>query len=221
MKNMNAHSGGSVENGVSIGAFCVESIRHDAGLRATSGVLRATALAVTGDARIAGQRIVDAAQEKAEAILLHARQQAQEAVSAAEQQSLRQARVLLDAVAQLQENFLERGQDIVVDLAQALFDRLVLDMTPRERIEAALKRILCEAPSKLVGPLLRVHPDDIEQLPAVEWDVKADAGLAPGTCRLEAASGEWCVDFSAAVASLKAVFDEPAGEGVADARADV
>lgn len=186
--------------------FCVDTITLDKSLRANHGVLRVKALAVTADARIAAQRIMENAREEAAALLKEAREEAAQLTGQAEEQTLQRADELLEALANANETFLARAQDMIIGLGQGLFDRLVMETTPREKIEAALKRVQTEAPPKLVSALLRVHPDDMELLPQIDWDTKADASLTPGTCRLEASDGEWCANFTAAVAALNAAF---------------
>lgn len=197
--------------------FCVEILAPEACLRADHGVLRDAALRVTADAGAAADQILDgarteaqamlqAARSEAEAMLHAARTEARQAVQAAEQQTLERARQLIQMLQTTHDAFLASAEATVLDLAQGLFDRLVIDLTPRQRIAATYQRVLQEAPRRLVSPLLRVHPDDVDLLPATEWDVKSDPTLARGTCRLEAASGEWCVDFDAAVIALKAAL---------------
>jgi flagellar biosynthesis/type III secretory pathway protein FliH len=193
-------------------AFCVETITPETSLRAEYGVLRVKALAITSDARLAADRIVEQARAEAENLLQQARDEARVLMQEAEQEVLQRADQLLRSLEETNETFLLRAQDTIVDLAQGLFDRLVLEATPREQIEAALKRVMREAPPKLVNPVLRVHPDDAGLLPAVEWEVKPDASLSRGVCRLEASSGEWCADFNAAVAALTAAFTQAVEE---------
>lgn len=198
-------------------AFCVDILAPAACLRADHGVLRDAALRVTADAGVAAEQILDgarteaqamldAARSEAEAMLQAARTEARQAVQTAEQQTLERATQLIRMLQTTHDTFLASAEATVLDLAQGLFDRLVIDLTPRQRIAATYQRVLLEAPRRLVSPLLRVHPDDVDQLPATEWDVKSDPTLARGTCLLEAASGEWCVDFDAAVVALKAAL---------------
>lgn len=192
--------------------FCVDTITLEANLRAEHGVLRVASLAVTSDARLAADMILQQARNEAEIVLQQARDDAQRLTQEAEKQTLQRADQLLQALEQANATFLLRAQDTIMELAQGLFDRLVMATTPREQIEAALKRVLREAPTKLVNPTLRVHPDDAGLLPAVEWEVKPDPSLSRGVCRLEASAGEWCADFSAAVAALKSAFAHAAEE---------
>lgn len=197
--------------------FCVDMITPEASLRAEHGILRAEALAVTGDARLAADRIVQQARADADNILEEAKADAERLTQETQRQTLQRADQLLKALERANETFLLRAQDTIVNLAQSLFDQLVVAATPREKVEAALRRVLREAPTKLVNPMLRVHPDDAEFIPAVEWEIKPDPSLSPGVCRLEAAGGEWCADFSAAVAALKAAFAHAVEEPVASA----
>ncbi|MFC7516072.1 FliH/SctL family protein [Herbaspirillum sp. GCM10030257] len=187
-------------------AFCLDTITQDDSLRPDHGVLRIAARAVTADARQAAQRIREAAEADAQTLLQTARVEADRLAQEAEIQTLQRADALIKTLEQTNARFLQQAEDIIIELAKGLFDRLVLEATPREKLEAALKRILQEAPPKLVNPMLRVHPDDAELLPKVEWEVKVDASLMPGSCRLEAASGEWCADFGAAIAALTSAF---------------
>jgi flagellar biosynthesis/type III secretory pathway protein FliH len=186
--------------------FCVDSITPEANLRAEHGILRAGALAVTSDARVAANQIVQQARAEADKVMEEARAEAQRLAKGAEQDALQRADQLLRALERANETFLLRAQDTIISIAQRLFDQLVVASSPREQIEAALRRVMREAPSKLVNPLLRVHPEDAALIPAIEWEIKPDASLSRGVCRLEAAGGEWCADFSASVAALNAAF---------------
>jgi flagellar biosynthesis/type III secretory pathway protein FliH len=190
--------------------FCVEKITADERLRAADGILRAQALTVTSDARVLGERIVQEARAEADNIMSQARARARQREQAAEANVLQRAAELLAGLEEANATVADRVADMVVDLVLGLFDRLLMQATPRKRIEASLKRLLREAPPRLIDPVLRVHPDDADLLPEVEWDVKRDASLARGACRLEAISGEWYADFDAAVASLRdAIYDVP------------
>jgi flagellar biosynthesis/type III secretory pathway protein FliH len=186
--------------------FCVEKIAVDERLRAAGGIVRGQALLVTADASVLAERIVEEARAEADGIVSQARAQAQHMEQAAEADVLKRAAALLKALDQANATVAERAQDMVIDLALNLFDRLVMQTTPRKRIESSLARILREAPPRLIEPVLKVNPDDSELLPEVDWDVKRDASLARGACRLEAANGEWHADFDAAVESLRSAF---------------
>lgn len=197
--------------------FCTAEIKPDASLRPAHGVMRSEAMAVTADARAASGRIIAQARREAAAIVEAGREQAeaarreaQEAARAltrdAERETLRRGAELLDALERANGELFKGAQATVVDLAQALFDRLVGDMTPRKRIEAALRRLRQELPRKLISPALYIHPDDAALLPEMEWEVCHDASMARGSCRLEANSGEWRVDFDAAVEALREAF---------------
>jgi flagellar biosynthesis/type III secretory pathway protein FliH len=187
-------------------AFCIDTITPDASLRARDGVLRAASLAITTDAHVAAERILDAARSEADALLQQVQADATRRAQRSERQTLERGAQLLKVLGQANATFLERAQETIIDLAQGLFDRLVMEATPREKLEAALRRVLHEAPPKLVDPILRVHPDDFELVSGVEWEVKADPSITPGACRLEASDGEWYASFNASVEALKAAF---------------
>lgn len=186
--------------------FCVETLQLDPQLRAQDGVLRASAVAVTSDARIAAERILERARAEADALVQKAQGEARQVVEEAEKNTLQRANTLLQMLEDANASVPARSQDIVISLVQSMFDRLVAEMTPQERIAAMLKRVLSEAPSKPASPMLRLHPDDVKLLPEVEWEIKADASLPSGTCLLETAVGEWRADFSAAVSALKSAL---------------
>jgi flagellar biosynthesis/type III secretory pathway protein FliH len=186
--------------------FCVEKIAADEHLRAADGILRAQALTVTADARALGERIVQQARAEADNITSQGRARARQRERAAEADVLRRAAELLAGLQEANATVADRVADTVVDLVLNLFDRLLMQATPRKRVEASLRRLLREAPPRLIDPVLRVHPDDADLLPEVEWEVKHDTSLPRGACRLEAISGEWYADFDVAVASLREAF---------------
>ncbi len=216
--------------------FCVDTIAGNPHLRTPHGILRTAALTLTADARRAARLLVrdahaeagvlienahrdaDAilaeARAEAERIVADAQELAQQLTAAEHQRVIAQAAELLRSLEQTNDAILERAEDIIVGLAQTLYDRLVMNTTARERIDASFRRVLQEAPPKLVDALLRVHPEDAALLPEVDWPVKADAALAPGACRLEASNGQWCANFDAAVQAVKAAF----AQAVEDAR---
>lgn len=197
--------------------FCVETITPEKKLRPQHGVLHLSSLSITSDARLAAEQIVQEARNEAEMILQSARNEAQQKIEEQQQQTLKQADALLQALESAYGSFLEGAQDIVLDLIQALFDRLLAEMPPRERMVAMLARLASEVPSKPVNAVLRVHPEDGDSLPDVEWEVKHDAAVPRGTCRLDASNGEWSVDFNAAVSALKlALMGAKEGTPVAD-----
>lgn len=188
----------------------MDTVHREPGLLAEYGVLRAPVLAATADASLLAGRMLAAARAEADALLLQAQVAAGEAVLAAEQASLRRAARLLQALEQAQAGLLLGVEDLVVALAQGLFERLVLELTPRARIAASLRRICQEAPPGLVAAVLRVHPDDLADLPALGWTVQPDPELSPGSCRLEVGNGAWQAGFEAAVAALSAAFVQAA-----------
>lgn len=182
--------------------FCIDTLSLPANLRTADGVLRLPALQITADAEVAAGQLLAQARAQAERLLEEAHRSAEAQVHAAEERTLLRARVLLQSLEQTHAAVLQRAQDLVIELAQRVFERLAAEMTPRARIESMLKRLQLEAPPRLVTPLLHVHPQDFDLLPALEWEVKLDPALTPGACRLEASSGEWCADFSAALSAL-------------------
>ncbi|HEY8608114.1 MAG TPA: HrpE/YscL family type III secretion apparatus protein [Noviherbaspirillum sp.] len=187
-------------------SFLVDEIATDAQLRLENGILRCRDLQLTTDARVVAQRIRQQAQEDAEAIRRTAQDEAQRCVREAEQEVMRKAADLLLQLEQTHARLIGRAQEIVVDLVKQTFDHVVLKSTPRAQIEAALRRVLREAPPRLVHAVLHVHPDAVGLLPELEWEVKPDESLPRGACRLEAANGEWRADFAAAAEAVKAAF---------------
>ncbi len=190
--------------------FCVAKIDPGALLRAPHGVLRAGALRLTQDAGAAAAAILADAGREAARITQQARAGADAAVAAAERQTLARAGLLLDALRRQQDALLEGAQELVADLALALFDRLVGELSPRERMAANCRRLMQETPRQLTGAVLFVHPEDSAAgaplAAELGWDCKADPALAAGRCRLEASAGEWCADLAAGAAELRAAF---------------
>lgn len=186
--------------------FSVEKIVADERLRPADGILRAGELKVITDARVLAGNIVQEARDKAEEILSQANVQARELEQAAQAQVFERSSELLAGLEEAGATVADRVADTVVDLVMSLLDKLLLQATPRKRIEASLKRLQREAPSKLMDAVLCVHPEDAALLPEMEWEVKRDDTLARGACRLETASGEWHADFEAAVTSLRSAF---------------
>ena len=187
-------------------SFCVDTVAVPNALRAQHGILRSAALQVTSDAEAAARKIIEAAHAEARNVLTQAHREAESVVNGAERQVFERAQELLQSLQNEQDIFLERGKDIILDLASTVFERLVAEMPQRERVEAALKRVTAEAPRRLINPVLRVHPTDVNSLPALEWDIKEDTTLAPGSCKLVAGNGEWYVNFDAALSSLREAF---------------
>ncbi|SFL98177.1 FliH/SctL family protein [Rugamonas rubra] len=197
--------------------FCVATLAPAADLAGRHGVWRGAALARCADAELVARGMLAAAHAEADAVARQARGAALAAEQAVERRTLQRAAELLQGLQGARAALLLRTEELVVDLARALFERLVLEATPRQRVEAALRRLLQEAPPKLAEALLYVHPDDAALLPALDWELRHDPALAPGTCRLEAASGEWRADFGAAVAALGSAL---AAAAVADPAVD-
>lgn len=195
--------------------FCVETIEHAPQLRPDHGVIRDAALRVTAEATLAAAQIRDQAVADAEELRQHARVEIDAARQAVEAQTLERAAQLIKCLEDQQQIFLEQAQATVVDLALALFERLVMDQTPRKRAETLLKRLQTEAPARLNNARLWIHPDDAALLPALDWELRPDDSMVRGTCRLEASSGDWCVDFPAAIDTIKASFSAAAGAALA------
>lgn len=183
--------------------FCTQKIEVDAGLRPDSGLLRLAALKVTADAHACAQRHLDAAHTTAAQIVQQAQQKADAITAEAEQRTIDALRDYQQAFDTQYASFMQRAQPLVVQLALGLFDQLVLSLSERERIDILANRLVREAPAKLSEAMLHLHPSDAAQLPDPEWPVKPDSGLTPGTAVLIASSGEWRMNFSVAVDTLK------------------
>ena len=183
--------------------FCVEKIAIDAGLRADQGLLRHATVQVTSDAASCAQRLLEEAHSKAHAIEQEAQQRADAIIIDAEQRTIEAMREYLNAFDTQYTSFMQRAQPLVIQLAMGLFDQLVLSLSDRERIAVLATRLAHEAPTKLSEAMLHLHPSDVAALPESEWPIKADSSLTPGTAVLIASSGEWRMDFSVAVDTLK------------------
>lgn len=183
--------------------FCVQAVSMPANLRPADGVLRTAALAATADAGKLVQDMLAQARHEAEQVRAAAQAQARQAVLHEQQETARQGSVLLETLERARDDMLARVEDLVADLAQEVVDRLLLELTPRERIAAMVRRVRQEAPAKLREAVLWVHPDDREHLPDSPWEVQVDAALTAGSCRLEAASGEWRAEFTLAAQALR------------------
>ena len=191
--------------------FCVAKITTESLLRADHGLWRADALTVTRDAHVAAEHILDCARREAEQLRLRAAGEALDAVRAAEQEALEHMTALLQQLEERHAQLLDGAQALAVDLTLALFERVLAETTPRERIAASCRRLLQEAPRTLAQPVLYLHPDDSALAPPeLAWERKLDATLARGACRLEAGGGEWRADFTAGAAALCAAFGSAA-----------
>lgn len=194
--------------------FYVDSIKTDARYRAsTHGILRAEEKATISHANMVAKDIVSEARAQAERMLEQAKADAEEKARHAEADVLQRAAVLLQKIEQKHNSMLDGAQELVIDLVNRLFDHLVMTSTPRERIEAGLRRLMREAPSRSIEAALHVHPDDVALLPDLKWDVKPDPTIAPGSCRLEAVSGEWQADFHAAAQAVADAFTRKSTDG--------
>lgn len=184
-------------------AFCVQKIDMNESLRSDRGLLRITALKVTADAHACAQTMLDAAHASADQIVQQVRQQSEAAAAENEQRTVDTFRGYQDAFDKQYASFMQRAQPLIIELALGLFDQLVLSLDDRERTEILAARLVREAPAKLDEALLHLHPSDVAHLPEPEWPVKADSSLTPGTAVLVASSGEWRMNFSVAVDTLK------------------
>lgn len=192
-------------------AFCVAQLAPAPALLAADGVLRAADLGTIADAQVLAARVAAAAEEERAALLATAAEEARQALAADQARVLAESAALLDGLRAAAGSLGERAEDIVTGLARQLFERLVLETTPEQRVAASYRRLLAEAPPKLVNAVLRLHPDELALAEGWEWPVKADPTLAPGACRLEADSGQWHADFGAAAAVLSKALGEPNG----------
>jgi flagellar biosynthesis/type III secretory pathway protein FliH len=184
-------------------SFCVQKIEMDDGLRPDYGLLKITALKVTADAHACAESLMDAARASADQIVQQARQQAEAVAAETEQRTLDTFRNYQASFDRQYAGFMQRAQPLIIELALGLFDQLVLSMNERERVAVLATRLAREAPAKLEEAMLHLHPSDVVHLPEPEWPVKPDANLTPGTAVLIASSGEWRMDFSVAVDTLK------------------
>ena len=191
--------------------FCVARLAPAPDLLAADGVLRAADMGATGDAHALAARIVANAEAERSAMLAATAEEARLALASAQAQVLAEGTALLDGLRAATDDVCKRAGDIVTDLALQLFERLVLETPPRERVAASYRRLLQEAPPKLVNAVLRLHPDELAYAEGWEWPVKADAALPPGACRLEADSGQWRADFGAAASALLDALSELKG----------
>lgn len=184
-------------------AFCIARLGADPRLLPVHGVLRGTAIERTADAELLAGQIVEQGRIEAQQLLATAREEALQAVHEAQADVLAQGMQLQQGMDAAMAAFMEQAQDMVAQLAGVLYDRLLLETSSQEKIAAACRRLLREAPPKLVNAVLRLHPQDMPPPPGLPWPCEADDKLEPGTCRLEADSGEWRADFTAAAAALR------------------
>lgn len=150
------------------------------------------------------------AQEEAQSMLDKAHAEAQQLSIQEQERVATQSAALLTGLNDISNSIVTRIDGLVIDLTQTLFDRLMNEATPKERIAAALDRVILEAPPKLVDSLLRVHPDDVAHLPELDWPIKADPSIRRGACRLEAHSGQWSAGFDGAAEAITNAFKQAA-----------
>lgn len=187
-------------------AFVIETLSLPVGLRARHGVLRADAFVVMDDAQACARRLLEQARDEADGLLGQAREQAQEHLRQEQRRIAEEATLLLTGLRGMQEVMLEEAGRLAVELAAQVFDRLMLETTPQERLQAAWHRVREEAPSKLLSAVAWLHPEDAALAPEMPWEIKADPRLERGTCRLEAANGEWRAGFALAADALRAAL---------------
>lgn len=183
-------------------AFCVETLQLPPTLRARHGVLRADALAVCEDAMRACALMRQRASDAAAAMQARAQAEAARVLQVEQARLAEQATQLLQALQQAREQLLDGVEALAAGMAAQAFELLVADLAPSERIAAAVRRVRDQAPAKLHEAQAWVHPDDLAALEGGPWPVRPDPRLAPGSCRLEAASGEWVASFELASAAL-------------------
>nr|WP_253909724.1 HrpE/YscL family type III secretion apparatus protein [Herbaspirillum seropedicae] len=192
-------------------------------LRPRHGVVSSVDFRVTEDARLAAAQLVQQAQAEAAGIREQARADALAALHDEERRIAHEAGQLLARLREREASMLEGVAGLAVDLAHSIFDRLLVDTTARERVMAACRRVREEAPPKLTEAVAWLHPEDaasLAQEDALPWELRTDARLAQGSCRLEAASGEWRADFSLAAEALRATVQQwnaPGGGATEDA----
>lgn len=183
--------------------FCVEVVKPASNWRAEHGLWRNSELQLTAEASFAAQQIVLQARQQADSILAVASAEAELSVQSAEQAVWQRAQHLLVSLEQEHWRFLQRAESMILDLTQALFERLISESSQRDQLAASLRRLQLEAPPRLLQAVLHVNPSDVNFLPELEWELKTDSALEPGSCRLEAECGVWCASFDSAVQNLK------------------
>lgn len=184
-------------------AFCIARLEADPRLLPVHGILRGAGVERTADAQLLAGQIVEQGRQEAQQLLAAAREEARQAVHEAQARVLEQGMQLQQAMDAAMAEFLDQAQDMVAELAGTLYDQLVLETTAREKVAAGCRRLLRDAPPKLVNAVLRLHPQDMPPPQGLPWPCESDDRLEPGTCKLEADSGEWRADFTAAAAALR------------------
>lgn len=204
-------------------SFCVDKLALPARLRPSHGVVRADTLAVACDGARAAALMLQEARAQAQALLHAAAAEAADTLRREQQRVAEEAGALLHGLRAAQDRLLDGAGALAVDLAARAFARLVLEATPQQRISAALRRVREEAPQRLASALAFVHPEDLPLIADAPWELRADPGQARGTCRLEAASGEWRAAFELGAAALNdallaqaALFERPGGTDGSD-----
>lgn len=184
----------------------LKQVTPDPCMKATCGILREKDFFIVSDARRAAEYIMEEARKNADATLTEADIAAQKTISEIEKSTLERANLFLNNLRDMNDRIVTEAEPLVIELAQAVFSKLISQTTPKERIEAMLRQVMKEAPRNIVAPMLRIHPDDIALLPQTIWEVKADTALKRGMCRLEANQGEWHADFETTLDALSTIF---------------
>ena len=192
--------------------FCQHSIAPPSGLLPSHGVLSAPALALTSDAGQAAARLLADGRARAAALVEEELARSRHDIAAARHKALEQSSAMLAAMERLPRDFLAQAEPTVIQLAQALFQRLVGTLAPAEQAAALLRQLVEAAPLRLPEPVLRLHPQDAAQLaPRLlppGWALQPDPAQAPRCWRLESRHGEWQFDFDAAVLELVRSLEE-------------
>ncbi|MBP0597303.1 flagellar biosynthesis/type III secretory pathway protein [Herbaspirillum sp. LeCh32-8] len=191
--------------------FCTAELSLPHHLRARHGVVSGEAFLVTEDARAAAAHLLAQARAQAEDIREQARADAMAALRDEQGRIAREAGELLERLREREAVMLDGVAGLAIELAQSIYERLLVDTIAQERVAAACRRVREEAPPKLIDAVAWLHPDDVAGLAqehGLPWEVRGDARLAPGSCRLEAASGEWRAEFALAAEALRAALSQ-------------
>lgn len=187
--------------------FCKDQVRTDSRLRAEHGILKNADILQIVRAQDMAEKLVAEARVKTLQAHQRALEECQTLLEQKRLQCQQDVAALLQALKEERENFFAESGKLMLTLVRAMFDRLVGECTPEERLRAALHHVMQDMPACLQMPVLKVHPADIEHLPDPHWEVQTDTRLTPGSCRLETATGVWHVDFALAAEELRGLPD--------------
>jgi len=182
--------------------FCSETLRLPQTLRPRYGVVRSDDLAVSGETARACRLMLHRAGQEAEAMQEQARAAAAAAMRQEQQRVAAQATTLLQTLQHAHEQLLDGVETLAAEMTARAFALLVADLPAVDRIAASVRRVREQAPARLSEAVAWVHPEELDALDGGAWQVKADAGLARGSCRLEASSGQWFASFELAADAL-------------------